>query len=76
MKSWSFFGLLCTCPLLAGCITVDPVYLRDANGHTAQCGPYTELANIPMETEGAEVKMRSCVSGYERQGYERVAAPG
>lgn len=76
MKSQSMFWLLCACPVLAGCVTVDPVYLKDANGHTAQCGPYTELANIPMETEGAEVKMRTCVSGYERQGYERVAPPG
>ena len=62
--------------MMSGCVSVDPVYLRDAMGHTAQCGPYTELANIPMETEAAEVKMRSCVSGYERQGYQRVAAPG
>lgn len=76
MKSHSIFWLLCAAPLLAGCVTVDPVYLKDANGRTAQCGPYTELANIPMETEAAEVKMRSCVSGYERQGYERVASPG
>lgn len=76
MKAHSIFWLLCTGLLVAGCVTVDPVYLKDASGHTAQCGPYTELANIPMETEGAEVKMRSCVSGYERQGYERVTSPG
>lgn len=76
MKSCSIFCLLCTCALAAGCVTVNPVYLKDANGHTAQCGPYKELANIPMETEAAEVKMRKCVSGYERQGYDRVASPG
>ena len=76
MKFQMVLGILSGCALLSGCVTVDPVYLKDANGRTAQCGPYTELANIPMETEAAEVKMRTCVSGFERQGYERVNAPG
>lgn len=76
MKFRLVFTLFCAMPLLGGCATVESVYLKDAQGHTAQCGPYTELVKIPMETEAAEVKMRSCVSGYERQGYERVAGPG
>jgi hypothetical protein len=71
-----FLLLLCVCPTLEGCISVGAVYLKDASGHTAQCGPYTKLANIPMENEATEIKMRSCVSTFERQGYERVTAPG
>ena len=75
MKRLSFVLLLCTACMLAGCISTDAVYLKDSNGRIAQCGPYTKLANIPMENEAAEIKMRSCVSSFERQGYERVASP-
>jgi hypothetical protein len=71
-----FVLVLCACPLVAGCITVDPVYLKDAEGHTVQCGPYSKLANIPMENEATEMKMRACISKLQLQGYDRVAAPG
>jgi hypothetical protein len=71
-----WFGLLfCTAGMLTGCINADAVYLQDASGRTAQCGPYTKLGHLPMENEATEMKMRSCVSKLELQGYERVAAP-
>lgn len=71
-----WLGLLfCTAGMLTGCINADAVYLQDASGRTAQCGPYTKLGHLPMENEATEMKMRSCVSKLELQGYERVAAP-
>ena len=71
-----FLLLLCAAPLIAGCISVPPVYLKDSNGHMAQCGPYSKLANIPMEDESTEMKMRACISKLQLQGYDRVASPG
>ena len=71
-----WLGLLfCAAGMLTGCINADAVYLQDASGRTAQCGPYTKLGHLPMENEATEMKMRSCVSKLELQGYERVAAP-
>jgi hypothetical protein len=67
--------LLCAAGMLTGCVTADAVYLKDANGRTAQCGPYTKLGNIPMEDEATEMKMRSCISKLELQGYDRIDAP-
>lgn len=67
--------LLCAAGMLTGCINADAVYLQDASGRTVQCGPYTKLGHLPMENEATEMKMRSCVSKLELQGYERVAAP-
>ena len=62
--------------LLAGCAATEPVYLKDAAGRTAQCGPYTKLlGNVPSEDEAAEMQVRMCVSTFERGGYERVASP-
>jgi hypothetical protein len=61
--------------MLSGCVTADAVYLKDASGRSAQCGPYTKLGHIPMEDEAAEMKMRSCISKLELQGYERIAGP-
>ncbi len=75
MKCYALWLLIGTAPFLGGCVTADAVYLRDANGHSAQCGPYSKLANIPMEDEATEMKVRSCVSKLELQGYERVASP-
>ena len=75
MKPISVCLLLCVAGMLTGCITVAAVSLKDASGRTAQCGPYTKLGNIPMEDEGTEIKMRSCISKLEMQGYERVASP-
>ena len=75
MKPICLCLLLSAAGMLSGCVTADAVYLKDASGHTAQCGPYTKLGNIPMEDEAAEMKMRSCVSKLELQGYERIAAP-
>jgi len=66
---------LCVAGMLAGCVTVDAVSLKDASGRTAQCGPYTKLGHLPMEDEATEMKMRSCVSKLEVQGYERIASP-
>ena len=75
MKSYAFWLLIGAAPVLGGCVSSDAVYLRDANGQTAQCGPYTKLGNIPMEDEATEMKVRSCVSKLELQGYERIATP-
>ena len=75
MKPISMCLLLCAAGILMGCVTADPVYLKDASGRTAQCGPYTKLGNIPMEDEATEMKMRSCISKLEVQGYERIASP-
>ena len=75
MKPISLCLLLCAAGMLTGCDTVDAVYLKDAGGRTAQCGPYTKLGNIPMEDEATEMKVRSCVSKLEIQGYERIASP-
>jgi hypothetical protein len=75
MKSYALWLMLGMVPLLGGCATARAVYLRDANGNMAQCGPYTKLGNIPMEDEAVEIKMRSCVSKLELQGYERIASP-
>jgi hypothetical protein len=75
VKPISMYLLLCAAGMLTGCVTADPVYLTDAGGRTAQCGPYTKLGNIPMEDEATEMKMRSCISKLELQGYERIASP-
>jgi len=66
---------LCVAGMLAGCVTVDAVSLKDASGRTAQCGPFTQVGHLPKEEEAAEMKMRSCVSKLEVQGYERIASP-
>ena len=63
--------------VLCACASTDPVFLHDAMGRTAQCGPYSKLlGNIPPENETAEMQVRKCVSALELQGYEVVAAPG
>ena len=63
--------------VLCACASTDPVFLQDAMGRTAQCGPYSKLlGNIPSENETAEMQVRKCVSALELQGYEVVAAPG
>ena len=61
------FGLL-----LAGCSSTA-IYLKNAAGQVATCGPFdetTEAARIAAAQREAR-----CISDYQRQGYERAPSP-
>ena len=60
---------------LAGCVTSEKVYLKNADGHTVTCGPYTAKGGLPQQEMMAQPKLRDCVADYQRQGYERVPNP-
>ena len=60
---------------LVGCATSEIVHLKNATGKKVQCGPYTDLGNVPMANVTTQKKLRDCISDYQRQGYERVPGP-
>lgn len=66
--------LLTACAALAGCSTVqtEKIYLRNAAGVTATCGPYFS-ANLAAEA--AAQRESQCIGDYQRQGYERFPGP-
>jgi hypothetical protein len=57
---------------LAGCATSETVRLRSASGMVAVCGPYTAAAIGPLADVSQQIKLRDCVSDYQRQGFERA----
>lgn len=69
-----FSGLALAAIGLAGCMSIDSVWLRhSATGETIRCGPYTGLNQITYL--GATDLMNNCVADYRAQGYDRVLAP-
>lgn len=62
--------------MAGGCVTSESVVLRNSAGMTVRCGPYTDFGygNLPSANITTQMKVRDCVSDYQRQGYER--APG
>jgi hypothetical protein len=70
---WIAIGLLM---FLVACATSESVHLRNAStGETVQCGPYTVYGNLNAAAVSAQSRVRSCISDYQRQGFERVQAP-
>jgi hypothetical protein len=69
MRKMAFAGLLA----LAGCGSAEIVYLAKPGAPGVQCGPYRALTG--REAVLSERSLRSCVEDYQRQGYERIAAP-
>jgi hypothetical protein len=62
--------------LVAGCASGGEVYLRSPMGQTVQCGPFTSYGTVfEPSRELQEQRLRDCIADYQRQGYERVAAP-
>ena len=59
---------------LSGCITSETVYLKNANGQMAQCGPFTTYGLILGPILNRD-KINDCVADYHRQGYERTPEP-
>ena len=68
-------GLVLITMGLVGCATSETVYLRNAAGHTVQCGPYTPGGIGPPAAMVAQAELRHCVTDYQRQGYERIPTP-
>ncbi len=60
---------------LVGCATSETVYLRNASSQTVKCGPFTSSGNINAATAASHIKLRDCITDYQRQGYERVPTP-
>ena len=60
---------------LTGCTTSETVYLRNAAGQIAQCGPYSEYGMAEGAQLLSQERLQGCVEDYQRQGYERVPAP-
>ena len=56
--------------LLAGCSTSDQIIMSKGE-ETRACGPYTTGGNIPAAAMTNQRKLESCVSDYQRQGYNR-----
>ena len=53
--------------LLTACTMGQTVYLKNANGDTAECGvPYISYDN----PAAIRKKIRDCVSDYQREGYD------
>lgn len=65
--------LVCVAVALAGCLTTDPVYLRNMTGAVVQCGPYD---NRPVQSLSSAQHETQCIQDYQRQGFERVPKPG
>lgn len=55
--------------LLSACST-QPIYLANAAGQTAQCGPFP--ATDYINASAAPYREAQCISDFQRQGYERV----
>jgi hypothetical protein len=64
------------CLLLAGCgsLQTEKVYLARTDGQRVTCGPYdAQLGD--QDGQAMQMRLRQCVSDYQRQGYERVPGP-
>ncbi len=54
---------------LAGCVTTDPVYMKNPNtGQVVQCGPYDNRALNSMASAQRESQ---CIQDYKEQGFVR-----
>ncbi len=73
MKKWVILMAL----LLSSCESVamktETINLAKQGSPAVQCGPYLGYGGLEFET--AQANLRSCVSDYQRQGYQRVASP-
>ena len=58
--------------MLSGCASSEVVKLRNPNGETAECGPYTTWGNLPSATVTSQQRLRDCVEDYKEQGYRRI----
>lgn len=63
--------------LLSGCVSAqtEMIYLEAAGKPAVTCGPYPTERIYEDGALRADAKLRSCVSDFQRQGYQRVAPP-
>ena len=66
-------SVLIACLMLAGCAT-ESISLTGPKGEIVQCGPYSQQMS-DGDMSGADVRLRDCVNDFQRQGYQRAAAP-
>lgn len=73
-----FYGIqwVLSIPLLLGavmgCAVSETVRLQNRQGDTVTCGPFTTAGRIGQATVASHIKLRDCISDFQRQGYERM----
>jgi len=62
--------LILSSVLLAGCLSIPPVTLKNKEGHTVHCeGGIYSFLTADFYTD----QQRACINDFQGQGYERVA---